>query len=227
MSRRSGPGSRRPPARSTSCSCSTEDKGVAGRVLTPDGKPAAGATVALALAQKNAVLEEGQLRGASDPPARAEKPGDRWRRPTIVKTDAEGRFRCRPSSSRPRCWCVHESGVRELAYDAWQKSPEITLDRLGADRRPRALAGQTGRGRRGHPLDPSRRIRLSRHDRQLREDPDRQGRPLHVRAGAAGPGAALAADQAGRAVEAGFTAIILDGLYQPCRRCRRASRRRR
>ena len=80
-----------------------EDKGVAGRVLTPDGKPAAGATVAMALPHKDIVWEEGKLRGADMP--LPEKPGDRWRRPPFVTTDAEGASACRRRSSRRRCWC--------------------------------------------------------------------------------------------------------------------------
>ncbi len=110
-----------------------EDKGVAGRVLTPDGKSAAGATVALALAQKNIMLEDGQLRGANDPPEKiaAEKPGDRWRRPTLVKSDADGRFKL-PTEFEPAVVLViHDTGVRELAYDDFRKSPEIKLDRWG------------------------------------------------------------------------------------------------
>jgi beta-lactamase regulating signal transducer with metallopeptidase domain len=107
----------------------TEDKGVAGRVLTPDGKPAAGATVALALAQKDAYLEGGKIRGDGEP--LPEKPGDRWRRPTLVKTDAEGRFKLPTEYDPAAILIVHESGVRELAYDAWQKSPEVTLQGWG------------------------------------------------------------------------------------------------
>ncbi|MBC7851884.1 MAG: hypothetical protein IAF94_00465, partial [Pirellulaceae bacterium] len=106
-----------------------EDKGVAGRVLTPAGKPVAGATVGLALPQKDVAWEEGKLRGADDP--LPEKPGDRWRRPLFVKTDAEGRFRLPTETEPAAVLIVHESGVRELAYDAWQKSPEVTLQPWG------------------------------------------------------------------------------------------------
>ena len=110
----------------------TEDKGVAGRVLTPAGKPAAGATVAMSLPHKEIVWERGKLRGADEP--LPEKPGDRWRRPLFLKTDAEGRFLLPTEFEPAAILVVHESGVRELAYDAWQKSPEITLQDWGSIR---------------------------------------------------------------------------------------------
>ena len=106
-----------------------EDKGVAGRVLTPAGRPAAGATVAMSLPHKEIVWEKGKLRGADDP--LPEKPGERWRRPLFVKTDAEGAFRLPTELEPAAILVVHESGVRELAYDAWQKSPEIKLQAWG------------------------------------------------------------------------------------------------
>jgi beta-lactamase regulating signal transducer with metallopeptidase domain len=106
-----------------------EDKGVVGRVLTPAGEPVAGATVALGLCQKDIVWEEGKLRGAGDP--LPEKPGDRWRRPLFVTTDKEGRFRLPTEIEPAAVLVIHESGVRELAYDAWQKSPEVTLQPWG------------------------------------------------------------------------------------------------
>lgn len=106
-----------------------EDKGIAGRVLAPDGKPASGATIALALAQRDAVLEEGRLRHADSPPA--DNPNDQWRRPIFAKTDAEGRFTL-PSEIEPAALLVvHESGVRELAYDAWRKAPDMRLQDWG------------------------------------------------------------------------------------------------
>lgn len=107
----------------------TEDHGIVGRVLTPGGKPAAGATVALALPQKEAVLEGDKLRGEGEPPP--EKPGDRWRRPTMVKTDADGRFTLPTEFEPAAVLVVHELGVRELTYDDWKKSPEIKLDAWG------------------------------------------------------------------------------------------------
>jgi beta-lactamase regulating signal transducer with metallopeptidase domain len=106
-----------------------EDKGAAGRVLTPDGKPAADATVALALPHQSIAWEAGKLRGADDP--LPEKPGDRWQRPRFAKTDSNGAFRLPTEFEPAAVLVVHESGVLEVAYDAWQKSPELTLQRWG------------------------------------------------------------------------------------------------
>ncbi len=108
----------------------TEDKGVAGRVLTPAGKPAAGAIVALAIPHQEIVWEDGKLRGAAEPlPA---KPGDRWQRPHFVTTDLTGAFHLHTEIEPAAVLVVHESGVLEIAYDAWAKSPEVTLQRWGS-----------------------------------------------------------------------------------------------
>jgi hypothetical protein len=105
------------------------DRQVGGRVLTADRKPAEGATVALALAQKDAVLEDGRLRAAGQP--LPEKPSDRWRRPLVVKTDAEGRFKLPTEPDSAALLVVHDSGVKELSYSEFQRSPEVVLNRWG------------------------------------------------------------------------------------------------
>jgi hypothetical protein len=102
---------------------------VSGRILTPDKQPAAGATVALALVQKDAVVEDGRLRGADDP--RPEKPAERWRRPLVVETDRDGRFKL-PSEPGPAAVLIlHDTGVKEVAYDQFRESPEVVLDAWG------------------------------------------------------------------------------------------------
>jgi beta-lactamase regulating signal transducer with metallopeptidase domain len=112
----------------------SEDKGAAGRVLTPDGKPAAGAMVALALPQQEIVWEEGKLRGADLP--LPEKPGDRWRRPRLFKADAEGRFRLPTEIEPAAVLVIHDSGVLEMSYAAWKESPDVKLQKWGS------IAGQ-------------------------------------------------------------------------------------
>ena len=105
------------------------DPQVGGRILTPDRKPAANAAVALALVQKDAALDDGKLRGA-DLPA-PEKPADRWQRPLVVNTDAEGRFKLPTEPGPAAVLVIHETGVKELSYDQFRKSPEVILDRWG------------------------------------------------------------------------------------------------
>jgi hypothetical protein len=104
----------------------TKDPGISGRALLPDGKPAVGATVALAMVQCEVVLERGQIRQAEEP--LPEKESDRWRRARFVKTDAEGRFQL-PAENDPTAavLIVHEAGVRELALAEFKKAPEVTL----------------------------------------------------------------------------------------------------
>jgi hypothetical protein len=105
------------------------DRQVGGRILTPDRKPAQRATVALALVQKNAALEGGRLRGADEaPPA---EPSERWRLPLWVKTDAEGRFKLPTEPGPAAVLILHDSGVKEMSYDSFRKSPEVILDRWG------------------------------------------------------------------------------------------------
>jgi hypothetical protein len=107
----------------------TKDPGVKGRVLQPDGQPAAGAMLALAMPQRDAVWEDGRLRGADKP--LPEKLGDRWRLPIFVKTDADGRFQLPTEPEAAAVLIVHDSGVRELAYEDFQKSPEVKLQGWG------------------------------------------------------------------------------------------------
>jgi hypothetical protein len=102
------------------------DPGTAGRVFAPDGTPAADATIALALPQKDAVIEHGRIRGELAP--LPEKESNRWRRPTIVKSDGEGRFIV-PTETDPASavLVVHDTGVRELPALEFQKRPQTTL----------------------------------------------------------------------------------------------------
>jgi hypothetical protein len=110
------------------------DRGVSGRALQPDGQPAAGATVAIAMPGKHIELENGHIRGEAVPP---KGESDRWRRPTLVKTDAEGRFRL-PAETDPRALAVivHQSGAVDISYADLRQEPEITLRPWGG------IAGQ-------------------------------------------------------------------------------------
>jgi hypothetical protein len=103
------------------------DTGVGGRIFQPDGQPAAGATVAIAMPGKRQVrVEDGQIRDARDPKSTDES--DRWRRPTLVRTDAEGRFRL-PAETDPRAVAlvVHESGTVDMNFADFRQQAEITL----------------------------------------------------------------------------------------------------
>jgi hypothetical protein len=107
-----------------------QDWGVWGCALLPDGKPAANAIVALALPQRNIAIREGQIRGANQPPPRNES--ERWRLPILVDADVDGRFRL-PFESDPASvvLIMHDAGVREMPYLAFQQQPEIKLEPWG------------------------------------------------------------------------------------------------
>ena len=117
------------------------ERSVGGRVFTPDRQPAADATVALALVQKDAALENGRLRGADAP--LPEKPSDRWRRPLLVKTDSEGRFKLPTETGPAAVLVLHDAGVKELSYDDFRKSPEV-FSTAGAGSKA-ACSGKTRR----------------------------------------------------------------------------------
>jgi hypothetical protein len=103
-----------------------EDPGIRGRVLQPDGKPAAGATLALAMPQKDAVLENGRLRGKDEP--LPENAGDRWRRPVIVEANVDGEFRLPTENDAAAAVLVtHDSGAAEMPYAELAKSAEVIL----------------------------------------------------------------------------------------------------
>jgi hypothetical protein len=102
------------------------DPGSEHRLLQPDGTPAAGAVVAMALPQKDAVLEDGKLRGIDQPPA--ESPSERWRRPMFIKTDDDGRFRLLPESDPAAAvLVVHDSGVLEMPWTELAAQVELSL----------------------------------------------------------------------------------------------------
>jgi hypothetical protein len=108
-----------------------KDPGRPGVVRTPDGQPADGAIVGIALVQRNLRIEGHTFAGWGDP--EADKPGDRWRRPTMVAADAEGRF-VLPTETEPASAVVlvHESGVAEMFYADFLATPEIRLVKWGA-----------------------------------------------------------------------------------------------
>ena len=107
-----------------------EDRGIDGIVHQPDGTPAANATVARALVQRDVSIEGGRIRGVDQP--QPEKESDRWRRPHAVTTDKFGRFRITTETDPASAIVVvHESGVAELDNAQFQRDPEITLKPWG------------------------------------------------------------------------------------------------
>jgi hypothetical protein len=91
------------------------DAGIAGHVVTPDGQPAAGAMLAIALPNRTIRLNGREIAGAAQAPA--EKPGDRWRQPFTVAANADGGFRL-PTETDPSALLivVHESGYLQKPF---------------------------------------------------------------------------------------------------------------
>src|SRR4051812_17004678 len=67
------------------------DPGIRGVILSPDGSPAAGATLGVALPNRRLRLTGRTIEHAGESPA--EKLVDRWRQPITTRADAGGRFR--------------------------------------------------------------------------------------------------------------------------------------
>ncbi|HEY1786307.1 MAG TPA: M56 family metallopeptidase, partial [Pirellulales bacterium] len=106
------------------------DPGVEGRVLEPSGKPAVGATVAIALAQRTLWIDNGQLVLQGDRKSADESAG--WRQPVFVKTDAEGRYRLPTETELSAVVVVvHDSGASEMDLADFLEQREITLVHWG------------------------------------------------------------------------------------------------
>lgn len=91
------------------------DPGLQGVVLQPDGSPASGATLGIALPNRTLRLKGRSIAGSDEPPAK--KISDRWRQPVTVKADAQGRFRLPPESDPSALLVVvHETGYIERPF---------------------------------------------------------------------------------------------------------------
>ena len=101
------------------------DPGLTGKVLTPNGTPAAGATLAVTMRNRPARIENGEFVGLDDPPPATAN--ERWKRPIFATADADGRYRLGTQVGAVIVYAVHDSGIAELPFNALQKSPDIRL----------------------------------------------------------------------------------------------------
>jgi hypothetical protein len=94
------------------------DPGVELTAVTPDGKPAAGAVVAIAMSNRTVRLNGKTIEGADQP--RPDKPSDQWRRADLGKTGADGKFTAPTERDPTAMLCiVHESGYYERPFGAY------------------------------------------------------------------------------------------------------------
>lgn len=107
-----------------------KDLGKRGQVMTPDGRPAAGALVGIGIASRQLVVQDGSFRGYKGDPSNSLS--DEWNTPWIVKADDEGRF-ILPTEVDPSAQiaAIHEQGIAHMPYQAMKLGSDIKLDRWG------------------------------------------------------------------------------------------------
>ncbi len=104
--------------------------GITGQVLTPDGRPADGAVLAVTMPGRSARFQNGKFVGIDDPPPA--KPKDRWQRPTFVTADTEGRYRLDTEVGTVTIYAVHDAGIAEVPFAVVQEAGEIRLQSWAA-----------------------------------------------------------------------------------------------
>ncbi|MFO0902363.1 MAG: carboxypeptidase regulatory-like domain-containing protein [Pirellulales bacterium] len=106
------------------------DPRVTGQVLQPDGRPASGAALAIALPNRGVRLRDGRF--VEREKAQSESLADQWRRPVVVRADDSGRYSLPTERDSAMIYVAHESGVAELTPAALGQSTEIRLRAWGS-----------------------------------------------------------------------------------------------
>ncbi|MBL7040178.1 MAG: hypothetical protein ISR77_16185 [Pirellulaceae bacterium] len=105
------------------------DPGVAGRVMTPAGEPAAGAQIAVATAARTVRIKDGNI------PLRPLEPDasrrDRWRRPLSVTADGQGRFKLPTEISPAAVAIAHPAGFAAMSFEDLLDGSEVILEPWG------------------------------------------------------------------------------------------------
>ena len=106
------------------------DPNVRGRVVTPDGQPAVGAQVAIAMARREVRIVDGKI--DVRPLAENASLRDRWSRPFMTTTDEEGRYTL-PTEIAPAAVIItHTEGIAAFKYDDFPSSGAVPLVPWGA-----------------------------------------------------------------------------------------------
>jgi hypothetical protein len=90
------------------------DPGVRGRAVLPNGRPAGGAQVAIAMARREVRIVDGKI--DARPPAEDAGPRDRWSRPLMTTTDDEGRYTLPTEIAPAAVITTHTEGIAALKY---------------------------------------------------------------------------------------------------------------
>ncbi len=92
------------------------DPGIEGVVLAPDGTPASGAVLAIALPNRTVRLDGCQVDGQDSP--LPERLSDQWRRPQLVRANEQGEFLLPFETDNAAQLCiVHQSGYFERDFN--------------------------------------------------------------------------------------------------------------
>ncbi|MCF7731805.1 MAG: ankyrin repeat domain-containing protein [Akkermansiaceae bacterium] len=105
------------------------DPGVHGRALLPNGQPAAGAQVAIAMAAREVRIEDGRI--TAPPLDENASLRDHWDRPFMTTTDDQGRFTL-PTEIAPAAVIItHAEGIAAIPLADFPISGEMTLEPWG------------------------------------------------------------------------------------------------
>ena len=105
------------------------DPGVAGRIMTPAGDPAAGAQITVATAARTVRIKNGEI--LLRPLAADASRRDRWSRPTSVTVDGQGRFKL-PTEIAPAAVAIaHPAGFAAMSFEDLVDAGDVTLEPWG------------------------------------------------------------------------------------------------
>lgn len=122
-----------------------KDPGVDGEVLLPDGRIAPAALIGIGLIQRNVRIKGASLHGAGE--ALPEKPGDRWRRPTIAETDVKGKFTLTTETDPAAVVvAVHPKGICEMPFAEFEQKRSLRLRKWGRIEGRVSIGGEPGAG---------------------------------------------------------------------------------
>ncbi len=103
--------------------------GVSARVLDPDGNPASGAKVAIAMCQREVAIADSSI--VLRNPKQDASLRDRWEMPRTTATDELGQFTLADESAPALLVVTHPSGVAMINLDYARETPELHLEPWG------------------------------------------------------------------------------------------------
>ena len=100
------------------------------QVVKPDGKPAAGASVALAMVQRDVRVAGGRI--VQPDPAQVKSASDQWRLPRMFTVDGAGKLQLPPENDPSAAVLIcHEDGVLDISLRELRGTHEVKLKPWG------------------------------------------------------------------------------------------------